>query len=116
MNYIHIFIEYKNTKSLKKIFFQFNIKFISLLKKKIIILLTFFSYHYYYFIIIIFILLLLLILLIHKIKIFKESFFTFINKKYIIEKISKYVLHDIIKALQENENLPVSKINIYIYI
>ncbi|ORY22915.1 hypothetical protein LY90DRAFT_515226 [Neocallimastix californiae] len=40
-------------------------------------------------------------------KTFTESFFTFINKKYIIEKISKYVLHDIIKALQENENLPI---------
>ncbi|ORX86502.1 hypothetical protein BCR32DRAFT_289932, partial [Anaeromyces robustus] len=40
-------------------------------------------------------------------KTFSDTFYSFIYKKYIIEKISKYIIHDIIQALQANDSLPI---------
>jgi len=42
-----------------------------------------------------------------RLKTFSETFYSFVYKKYIIDKISKFVLHDIIQALQINESLPI---------
>ncbi|ORX48927.1 hypothetical protein BCR36DRAFT_354014 [Piromyces finnis] len=42
-----------------------------------------------------------------RLKTFSETFYSYVYKKYAIDKISKFVLHDIIQSLQTNDNLPI---------